>query len=224
MSDTDELDDRLPEDGPPGEEGPREEKPRGRRGAPPPASEKQLNFVRLLKDKVGLTDEEFARMLGDVCGTEDLETLDIAQASEMIDALQTEARERGVDLDSQPRASEKQVGFILSLKRRAHLTDAEFKQLLQDVCGVEVVEEVGRRDASALIDQLKARADAARGDGGAGGSGGGGREAAGRSRAGGGRAGGGGGRSGGGGGGAAPAPKPAPRPVIPEADDDDIPF
>lgn len=138
-----------------------EPEPKKRRG-PPPASEKQLKFAAVLRDKIKLTDEEFAGLLEDVCGKTTMEGLLISEASELIDALQTEARERGVDLDTQPKVSEKQVGFIKSLKRRAHLTDAEFTALLEDMGGVTELEELGRRDASSLIDELKTRAEAER--------------------------------------------------------------
>lgn len=145
------------EDGP--DDGTLAEPPK-RRGGPPPASEKQLNFARLLKDKVGLSDEEFATLVQDVSGQESLEDLTVADASGIIDELQIKAKERGVDLNTQAKASDKQVGFIKSLKRRAHLTDEEFEELLREVAGVSEVEEVGKRDASALIDELQNRAKA----------------------------------------------------------------
>lgn len=129
------------------------EKPRG------DASEKQLNFIRSLQKRVSLDDDELEAIVRDVAGVDSLDDLDRKQASEVIDELQTVAREKGIDLDSQPLASEKQVGFMKSLKRRAHLTDDEFAALLQDKAGVTTPEEVGKRDASAIIDELLALAN-----------------------------------------------------------------
>jgi len=128
-----------------------------RRGGPPPASEKQLGFIGVLRDKVKINDEDFRKLIEDVSGKTELEDLNIGEASELIDALQTEARERGVSL--QDKATDKQVGFIKSLKRRAHLTEAEFKQVLQDTCSIESLDELSKRDASGLIDELKKLAD-----------------------------------------------------------------
>lgn len=159
-----EDDDLAYEDGP--DDGTTAEPPKKRRGGPPPASEKQLNFARLLKDKVGLSDDEFATLLQDVSGQDSMENLTVADASGLIDELQIKAKERGVDLNTQTKASDKQIGFIKSLKRRAHLTDDEFAELLQELAGVTEVEEVGKRDASALIDELQKRA---KGEGSAGG-------------------------------------------------------
>jgi hypothetical protein len=137
-----------------GDEGADEgEKPRG------DASEKQLNFIRSLQKRITLEDDELEAIVRDVAGVDTLDDLDRKQASEVIDELQTVAREKGIDLDSQPVASEKQVGFMKSLKRRAHLTDDEFAALLQDKAGVTTPEEVGKRDASAIIDELLALAN-----------------------------------------------------------------
>jgi hypothetical protein len=131
----------------------------------PPASEKQLNFIRVLVRKVALDDEELQNLLEEVTGKEALEELSRREASEVIDELQTVAREKGIDLDSRPSASEKQVNFIRSLKRRAHLTEEELAALLEEVGGVTAPEELSRRDASAVIDELLARADEAKAGG-----------------------------------------------------------
>ncbi|HBP18249.1 MAG TPA: hypothetical protein DEA08_10710 [Planctomycetes bacterium] len=133
-----------------------DEEPR-RGGGPPAASEKQLGFIGVLRDKVKINDADFRNLIEDVSGKTELEDLNIAEASELIDALQTEARERGVSLAD--KATEKQVGFIKTLKRRAHLTEAEFKQVLQDTCSIESLDELSKRDASGLIDELKKLAD-----------------------------------------------------------------
>lgn len=129
------------------------------RDTSPPASEKQLNYIRVLQKQVGLSDEELTTLLDEVTGVAELETLTIKKASMAIDQLRIEAKERGIDLDSQPKASEKQVKFIKSLKRRAQLTQDEFSTLLEEVGGVSEVEEIGKRDASAMIDELLALAD-----------------------------------------------------------------
>ncbi|MBL4845682.1 MAG: hypothetical protein JKY65_09160, partial [Planctomycetes bacterium] len=160
MAPGDDYDDDGPDDGstaePPKETAePPKEKER-RSGGPPPASEKQIGFMNVLKDKVNLTDEEFVAILKDVAGTEVVGDLNVAQASEVIDEIQIKAKERNVNLES--KASDKQIGFIKSLKRRAHLTDAEFTELLQEVAGVSALEEVGKRHASTLIDALQAKA------------------------------------------------------------------
>ncbi|MEZ6184888.1 MAG: hypothetical protein R3F62_07750 [Planctomycetota bacterium] len=119
------------------------------------ASEKQLGFIRVLAQKLKLDDDALAELVEEVAGTRELEDLQVNQASEVIDELQTRAREKGVDL-SQPSISEKQIGFVRSLKRRAHMTDAEFAQFLQEKAGTSELEQVGRRDASAVIDALLA--------------------------------------------------------------------
>ena len=172
----------------------------------PPASEKQIKFIQVLQKRVGVAEEEMQRLLDEVTGKAALEDLTVREASELIDELHTQARERGVDLDAQVKASDKQVGFIKSLKRRAHLTDDEFTTLLQEQAGVTVLEELGRRDASAVIDALLARADGKGGDKpaprGRGAAGGAARRAP-----------------------AQPAPRQAPPPPpIEDYDDDDVPF
>ena len=91
--------------------------------------------------------------MDEVTGRAALEELNRREASEVIDELQTVAKEKGIDL-SPPKASEKQVGFLKSLKRRAHLTDEEFTALLEEKGGVRELSELGRRDASSLIDEL----------------------------------------------------------------------
>lgn len=129
------------------------------------ASEKQLNFIRLLQQKIGINDEDMVELLQDVAGKSTLEALDRPEASEVIDELQIQAKDKGVDLDSQPGASDKQIGFMKSLKRRAHLTDDEFAKFLDKHAGTTQVEKVGKRDASKVIDALLALVDGAK-DGG----------------------------------------------------------
>ena len=143
-----------------------------REEAPPPrssepASEKQLAFIRVLQDKMALSDEKLAEVLDEVAGTKELAELGRREASEVIDELQVRAREEGIDLEAQPKASEKQVGFMRSLKRRAHLTDDEFAAFLEEHAGVTQPEEVGKRDASRIIDELLKRAESGGGKGGA---------------------------------------------------------
>jgi hypothetical protein len=134
-------------------------------GAPPQgdASEKQLNFIRVLQRKVGISDDDMADILQDVAGKATLEALDRPEASEVIDELQIQAKDKGVDLDAQPAASDKQVGFMKSLKRRAHLTDDEFAKFLDEHAGTTQVEKVGKRDASKVIDALLAIVDGKKG-------------------------------------------------------------
>ncbi len=129
------------------------ERPRG------DASEKQLNFIRSLQKRMNLEDDELEEVLNEVCGVHALEDLGRKDASEVIDELQVRAREKGIDLDAQPKASDKQVSFMKQLKRRAHLTDDEFVALLQDRAGVTDAADVGKRDASQLIDELLKLAD-----------------------------------------------------------------
>jgi hypothetical protein len=157
-------------DAPNDEEG-GEEAPRPRAGGGEP-SEKQLSFITSLQKRIGLSDEELAAVLKDVASVDDVGSLDRRQASEVIDELMTTAKDKGVDLDAQPKASDKQVGFMKSLKRRAHLTDEEFSKFLEERAGVSEPEEVGKRDASKVIDDLLALANsggAKKGDAGAGG-------------------------------------------------------
>lgn len=123
------------------------------------ASEKQLNFIRSLQRRMTLSDDELAKVLEEVSGADSLEDLGRKEASEVIDELQVRAREKGIDLDAQQKASDKQVGFMKQLKRRAHLTDDEFAALLQDRAGVTDAADVGKRDASTIIDELMAMAN-----------------------------------------------------------------
>ena len=118
------------------------------------ASEKQLNFIRVLQRKVGINDEDMTELLQDVAGKSTLAALDRPEASEVIDELQIQAKDKGVDLDAQDAASDKQIGFMKSLKRRAHLTDDEFAKFLTEHAGTTQVDKVGKRDASKVIDAL----------------------------------------------------------------------
>jgi hypothetical protein len=126
-------------------------------------SGKQLGFLRALKDQLKLTDDKLGELIAEVTRDPELrrvEDLGRRQASEVIDELLIRAKEKGIDLDaSAPRASEKQVGYMLSLKRRAHLTDVEFAALLDDVAGVKDPKDVSKRDASQVIDRLLATID-----------------------------------------------------------------
>jgi hypothetical protein len=133
-------------------------------------SEKQLSFIASLQKRIGLDDDELAGILRDVAGVDDVGSLDRRQASEVIDELMTTAKDKGVDLDAQPKASDKQVGFMRSLKRRAHLTDEEFTRFLEERAGVSQPEEVGKRDASKVIDDLLALANQGGAKGGGGGA------------------------------------------------------
>jgi len=126
----------------------REEEDRG-----PPASEKQLNYIKVLQKQINLSDEGLDRLVDDVTGAA-LDDLSKREASDVISEIKIKAREMGLDPDAQPAVSDKQVGFIKSLKRRALLTDAEFADLLGELGGVAEVEDLGRRDASKVIDEL----------------------------------------------------------------------
>ena len=182
------------------DEGPEGEAPEGE-GAEAPkdlASDKQLSFIRVLQEKMSLEDAALADVLDEVAGVRELAALGRREASEVIDELQVRAREEGIDLDAQPRASDKQVGFMRSLKRRAHLTDDEFSAFLEEHAGVTQPEEVGKRDASAIIDALLKMAEA----GGKPGGGAKGKPAAKK----------------------APPKKKAGDAPPPPADDDDVPF
>jgi hypothetical protein len=145
----------MSDDAPDRDDEPREERPR--RG-PPPASEKQVNFIKVLQKQVSLSDADLETLVEEVTGG-GLDDLTTRSASEVIDELKIKGREQGIDLDSQPKLSDKQLGFLKSLKRRALLTDDEFTQLLQDMGGVEAPDDLGRRDASKVIDHLLKKAD-----------------------------------------------------------------
>lgn len=129
------------------------------------ASEKQLNFIRVLQRKVGINDEDMTELLQDVAGKSTLEALDRPEASEVIDELQIQAKDKGIDLDAQPAASNKQIGFMKSLKRRAHLTDDEFAKFLTEHANTTQVDKVGKRDASKVIDALLQIVDGDKGGG-----------------------------------------------------------
>ncbi len=122
--------------------------------AQPKPSDKQLAFAQVLIRKAGLSEEALEALLQEVAGKRTLEDLSRREASEVIDELQIKARELGIDLDAQDPPSDKQLNFILSLKRQAHLTEQEFLALIQEVAAVASLEEVGRRDASRLIEAL----------------------------------------------------------------------
>jgi hypothetical protein len=124
-------------------------------------SEKQIAFVRALRERIGLSEDELKDLIAEVAEDEDcrsVESLSRKEASAVIDELMIKAKEKGLSLES-PRATEKQVSFMLSLKRRAHLTDVEFGALLDDVAKVKDPAQVSKRDASSVIDRLLALAN-----------------------------------------------------------------
>ncbi|MBI3722862.1 asparagine--tRNA ligase [bacterium] len=110
-----------------------------------------------LQQRLSLSDEQLAAVLKEVVEVGSLDELDRMEASEIIDDLMRRAEEAGVDTSPQAgTATEKQVKFMKSLKRRAKLDDAAFEKIVEETAGVKKLEDVGKREASALIDKLLA--------------------------------------------------------------------
>src|SRR5438270_11832348 len=86
-------------------------------------SEKQLTFITTLQGRLKFTDDQLAETITKLIpGKTSVLELGRMEASELIDDLLRKAEEAGVDTSPQTGpASEKQVKFIKSLKRRAKL-------------------------------------------------------------------------------------------------------
>ena len=117
-------------------------------------SEKQIQFIGRLQVSLKLTDLQLAEVVKEVTNCDSVMEMGRGDASQLIDHLLAQAKESGVDTQSGAAASEKQVKFIKSLKRKAKLDDAAFEAFLMEHAKVKTAEEVGRREASAVIDKL----------------------------------------------------------------------
>jgi hypothetical protein len=118
-------------------------------------SDKQLAFIFSLQKRLQLADDQLKTIVKDLFKAEGLEGLSRGEASELIDDLKTRAEEAGVDKAPMTGpASEKQIKFMKSLKRKAKLDDAAFGKLLQEIAHVDDVENVQKKEASELINKL----------------------------------------------------------------------
>jgi hypothetical protein len=183
-------------------------------------SEKQIAFIGRLQQSMKLTDAQLADIVKEVTNCDSVMEMGRGDASTLIDHLLGQAKASGVDTQAGSVATEKQVKFMRSLKKKAKLDDAAFEAFLLENAKVKTPEEVGKRDASVVIDKLIGMTGGTPrpASGGAGGPPSrGGPPARGRSR---------GGAAGPpSSGGAAPDERPPDRPGDgPPAEDEDIPF
>jgi hypothetical protein len=116
-------------------------------------SDKQMAFIRTLIMRLEMKDDEFNKILTEKFQVNSLEELGRGDASGLIDELKERA-DKLPPAPGQGNATEKQVKFMKSLKKRAKLDDAGFTALLQEVAKVATAEEVGKKEASAVIDKL----------------------------------------------------------------------
>lgn len=120
-------------------------------GVKPPPTPQQLAYVRSMAEKLQLSDEDAAALVGHV----DLEALTTSEeASELITLLRAK-------VDDELPASPKQLGLIRSLIKKLGLEEPEAAALVE---ASELDELTGGRGgtASALIDALRARERAAK--------------------------------------------------------------
>jgi hypothetical protein len=117
-------------------------------------SEKQIQFIGRLQQSLKLTDDQLAEVVKEVTNCDSVMEMGRGDASQLIDHMLAQAKESGVDTQSGAAASEKQVKFMKSLKRKAKLDDAAFEAFLMENAKVKTAEEVGRREASTVIDKL----------------------------------------------------------------------
>src|SRR5579871_3078746 len=139
------------------EGGDEEDKRPARRSGGGAPSEKQVAFIKSLQSRLKLTDAQLGEIVKEVVEADSFDAIDRMEASELIDDLMRRAEEAGVDTSPQAgTATEKQVKFMKSLKRRAKLDDEAFAKIVEETTGAKKLEEVGKREASALIDKLLA--------------------------------------------------------------------
>src|SRR5947199_7306135 len=117
-------------------------------------SEKQISFIGRLQQSLKLTDTQLADVVKEVTNCDSVMEMGRGDASRLIDHLLAQAKESGVDTQAGSTATEKQVKFMHSLKRKAKLDDAAFEAFLVENAKVKTAEEVGKRDASSVIDKL----------------------------------------------------------------------
>ena len=117
-------------------------------------SDKQIQFIGRLQTSLKLTDVQLAEVVKEVTNCDSVMEMGRGAASQLIDHLLAQAKESGVDTQSGAAASEKQVKFMKSLKKKAKLDDAAFEAFLMEHAKVKTAEEVGRKEASAVIDKL----------------------------------------------------------------------
>lgn len=117
-------------------------------------SEKQISFIGKLQQSLKLTDAQLADVVKEVTNCLSVMEMGRGDASTLIDHLLNQAKESGVDTQAGSVATEKQVKFMKSLKKKAKLDDAAFEAFLMEHAKVKTAEEVSKRDSSPVIDKL----------------------------------------------------------------------
>ncbi len=117
-------------------------------------SEKQIAFIGRLQQSMKLNDNQLADVVKEVTNCDSVMEMGRGDASRLIDHLLQQAKESGVDTQAGSVATEKQVKFILSLKKKAKLDDAAFEAFLMENAKVKTAAEVSKKDASPVIDKL----------------------------------------------------------------------
>ena len=101
------------------------------------------------------SNEQIAAIVKEKFSAEGLEGLSRGEASELIDDLKTRAEEAGVDKAPMAGpASEKQIKFMKSLKRKAKLDDASWNVFVKEIGKVDEIEQIQKAEASLLINKL----------------------------------------------------------------------
>ena len=117
-------------------------------------SEKQISFIGRLQQSLKYTDAQLAEVVKEVTNCDSVMEMGRGDASALIDHLLQQAKDSGVDTQAGSTATEKQVKFMKSLKKKAKLDDAAFEAFLVENAKVKTPEEVSKRDASPVIDKL----------------------------------------------------------------------
>jgi hypothetical protein len=117
-------------------------------------SEKQIGFIGRLQQSLKLTDTQLQEVVKEVTNCDSVMEMGRGDASRLIDHLLAQAKESGVDTQAGSVATEKQVKFMKSLKKKAKLDDPAFEAFLMENAKVKTAEEVGKREASTVIDKL----------------------------------------------------------------------
>src|SRR5581483_39909 len=117
-------------------------------------SEKQISFIGRLQQSLKYTDAQLAEVVKEVTNCDSVMEMGRGDASRLIDHLLAQAKESGVDTQQGSVATEKQVKFMKAGKKKAKLDDPAFEAFLMENAKVKTAEEVGKRDASTVIDKL----------------------------------------------------------------------
>ena len=121
------------------------------------ATRAQRRKVREERARLELAPHVFRPLLRELGGVEQVDDLHRAGADALLDALRV--LDGGDPLPADALTS-KQVGYVLSLRRRARLDAATFRGTLQEIAGVEDVRFVSKRHADRLIELLRVLATA----------------------------------------------------------------